>query len=231
MTTATRRPHRALTLVLVVVVLAAAGVVYAHWVATLEVDAQIATGDVEMIITSAATDDDGVHDGWELTPDDGGPGGSAYDAWGTSSSRDPAKLRAESRYDKDVARCQVTDISGDGPSVQVAVDKAYPSYHCSIRSNIKVTGSVPIRNQVARVAVCVDSQADCTNSANFVPVPYDLATDSFPFDSGGGSDFELVMQDAPFGQLRVPVRSGRRTRCGWSGSTSSRTRRRTRPTS
>jgi len=191
--------------------LSAAGVVYAHWTDTLQVDAQVATGNVEMIITSAATDDDGVANAWEIIKETPDQEGTNYDAWPGTSSNDPATYMAGQRYDKDVARCRVTGISPDRHSVQVVVENAYPSYHCTIRSNVKVTGSVPVRNQVARVAACVDSQADCSDPAYFVPVPYDLGSNSFPFDPGGGSDFELVMQDAPGGNCGHQFDPGRTT--------------------
>jgi hypothetical protein len=186
-------------LVLVVMALATTGVVYAHWTETLTVDAQIATGTMGWRITSAATDDDHANNSWEIVRETAAQEGTEYDRWPGTSSNDPGSFSAGSRYTKDVARCRVTAISTDKHTVMALVENAYPSYHCTIYSAQSVTGTVPFRNQSARVSVCMPP-ADCSDPANYVPVPYDRAENSFSYDSGDGDpDFELVMQVGPAG--------------------------------
>jgi predicted ribosomally synthesized peptide with SipW-like signal peptide len=196
MTLWTKRRSRAILLVLVVVALATAGVVYAHWTDTLQVNAQISTGNVEMIVGPANTDDDHVNNTWEIIRETAAQEGTNYDRWVGTSSNDPGTYLAGTRYDKDVAGCWVTGISPDKHTVSVLIDNAYPSYHCTIRTAISVTGSVPVRNQAARVWACL---ADCGNPASWVAVPYVRATNSFSYNDGIDPDFELVMQDAPGG--------------------------------
>jgi predicted ribosomally synthesized peptide with SipW-like signal peptide len=195
MTVWTRRRSRAILLVLIVVALATAGVVYAHWTDTLQVNAQVNTGSVGSRINAASTDDDGTQNGWEGAGDNGG--GTEYDRWGLSSSNDPSNYRGVTRYTKDVARCRVTGTVGTTSTVEV--ENAYPSYHCSIYQNVTTMGSVPMKNQATRVYACGPG-LDCSDPTNWVTVPYVKATNSFSYDSGDGDlDFELVMQDNPGG--------------------------------
>jgi predicted ribosomally synthesized peptide with SipW-like signal peptide len=201
MTLGTRPPRRALLFVLAVVALAAAGVVYAHWTDTLKVDAQVNTGTAANTVTAANTDDDGTPNGWDFG-DNGG--GTKYDAWGATSSDDPSSYTSStsgSRYDKDVARCRVTETVGHMSTV--VVENAYPSYHCTIRQAVRNTGSIPLANQATRVSVCLPALADCSDPGNYVAVPYTKSTDSFVYESGDGPDFELLMQQNPEGA------------CGW----------------
>jgi predicted ribosomally synthesized peptide with SipW-like signal peptide len=197
MTQCTKHRSRAILLVLVAVALATAGVVYAHWTDTLQVNAQVSTGNVAMVnYQQGATDDDGVNNSFEGVPETPAQDGTNYDRWIGTSSNDPRTWLAGARYDKDVARCRVT--AWDAKTTTVMVENTYPSYHCTIVSYLQVTGTVPLRNQATRVWACGPG-LDCSNPANFVEVPYNRGTDSFAYDSGGGAEFELVMQDNPLG--------------------------------
>jgi hypothetical protein len=197
MTHKTNHRGRAILLVLAVMALATAGLVYAHWTDTLQVNAQVNTGTAEITITprsAANTDDDGTANGWEIPGDNGG--GTEYDRWGLSSSNDPSTYSSPywvgTRYTKDVARCRVMSTSDH--TVTVLVDNAYPSYWCTMRFEQTVTGTIPLRSQVNRVTVCA---ADCGDPANWVLVPYVKGSDSFPYESGDGGDGELEMQINP----------------------------------
>jgi hypothetical protein len=208
MTLWTRRRSRAILLVLVVMALATAGLVYAHWTDTLQVNAQVNTGNATLTVSTANTDDDGVGNGWD-GPDNGS--GTEYDRWGTSSSNDPSSYTAPgvgTRYTKDVARCRATGTVGQTSTV--LVENAYPSYHCTIRQTVQNTGSIPLKNQATRVYACGPG-LDCSNyPVNFVAVPYSSVTDSFAYDSGDGDpDFELVMQHNPDGVCGYQFDPGR----------------------
>jgi hypothetical protein len=203
MTRKTNRRSRAILLVLVVVALATAGLVYAHWTETLKVDALAASGAMTLRVTAANTDDDGSQNGWDnvCTADTGG--GTNYDRWGATSSNDPSSYcgsagYATPRYDKDVARCRVTGTVG--LTSTVSVENAYPGYHCTIRQTAQNVGTIPMKNQATRVYACGPG-ADCSSfPTNFVALTYVRATDTFSYDSGDGDpDFELIMQQNPEG--------------------------------
>lgn len=205
-----RSRSRAILLVLVVMALATAGLVYAHWTETLKVDATVRTGNATLVIVAAQTDDDGsTVGGWSsgnCNDNNGGP--TLYDRWGASSSNDPSSYCGASgyatpRYDKDVARCQVTEQGIGGTVSTVLVENAYPSYHCTIRQTFRNSGSIPLKNQATRVYACgPTSLVDCSSyPTNFQTLSYVRATDSFSFDSNydGNADFELLMQHNPEG--------------------------------
>ena len=93
--------------VLLALLLATAGLVYAHWTATLDLDGEVNTGSVVMAWTGAWTNDDGTVNAGD-SGDNGDP--TAYEAWGPGSSADPSAAwdatdgTDVSRYNKDVAR-------------------------------------------------------------------------------------------------------------------------------
>jgi len=131
--------RRSIAFVAFAVVVAMAGLVYAHWWTSLHVDANINTGNVGIEWVGAWTNDDGVPE-YAEDPDNGFPGIFSY--WGDgSSSVDPADF-GEERYDKDVARCWV---DGGGGHISINIENGYPSYHCLATSVIRNTGSVPIK--------------------------------------------------------------------------------------
>jgi len=161
---------RAILILGVALLIATAGVIYAHWQDTLKVDATVSTGDINVIWQSYGTDDDGKDNTGFVdsaaqtlealsATDDGGPGVLAYDAWGTESSADPAemwrcgfgtcgyKLNGEfglDRYDKDVGKCEVA-ASSDAKTLTVTITGAYPSYHCTVHSQLSNEGTVPVK--------------------------------------------------------------------------------------
>lgn len=125
--------------VILAVVLATAGLIWAHWYTSLRVDANIHTGNVGIEWSGAWTNDDGVNnDGWD--PGDDG-GGTLFDFWGESSSDDPKDF-GDDRYMKDVARCLA---GGGGEYLDVSIENAYPSYHCVVQAPLHNFGSVPIK--------------------------------------------------------------------------------------
>jgi predicted ribosomally synthesized peptide with SipW-like signal peptide len=147
---------KALLIVGLALLMATAGVVYAHWSDTLVVDAQVRTGTFGIHWLEIFTDDDnGNVIGEELLA-----GGAALPTplFGQGSV-DPSSaavvtssgglVTPASRYDKAIGNC----ASGIGlPVVQpgimwVRADNVYPSYHCTIWSRFNNTGSVPAKVQ------------------------------------------------------------------------------------
>lgn len=155
---------RGILLVALALVLATASVVYAHWTDTLEVDAVINTGDIDVIWQEYGTDDDGLDNTAFFTASTGSVADSAtddglgtdYDAWVGTSSDDPLNMirctggvcnylgGAIDRYTKDVARCEVT-ASNEGKTLTATITDAYPSYHCSIFAQLSNEGTVPVK--------------------------------------------------------------------------------------
>ena len=68
-----------------------------------------------------------------------------------------------------------------------------------MRQQVRVSGTVPVKNQATRVLVCLPAVSDCSDPANFAAVPYNPATDSFVYEEGDGPEFELLMQQNPEG--------------------------------
>jgi hypothetical protein len=136
------------------VVLAMAGLVWAHWYTSLRVDASINTGNVGIQWEGIASNDDGQPGDWDPYDTGGCPGhpgpdglfGTAdddeclWDGYGDSSG-DPSDFGG-GQYDKDVARCQA---GGGGDSIWIDIENGYPSYHCTARAWIHNVGSVPIK--------------------------------------------------------------------------------------
>jgi hypothetical protein len=152
---------RALLIVGLALAIATAGLVYAHWTDTLKVDATVNTGTINMMWQAYGTDDDGLDNtgfyaaNAESATDNGG--GTLYDAWATASSNDPAEmwrclsgtcgyklgLPGLDRYDKDVAKCTVVPSGAKG--LTATISNAYPSYHCTVFSQLSNEGTVPVK--------------------------------------------------------------------------------------
>jgi hypothetical protein len=170
---------KAIILIVLALLLATVGVVYAHWTDTLEVDAVVETGDIDMAWVGASgspefpngffpeaipgtyvpgpfpgTDDDGIV-GNDYSGDDIGDVSALYDAHGTASSDDPARMFRSphvgnptgypggmARHDKDVGICTV---AVDGKTMTVTLGNTYPSYHCSVFAAATNLGSVPVK--------------------------------------------------------------------------------------
>ncbi len=135
--------------------IAAAGVAYAHWTDTLQVNASVATGNINMMWQSFYTDDDAASGDVQVPP-------GTYDRWGAASSDDPSnEYRCTggvcaylggsiTRYDKDVAKCEVTR-SVDLKSLTATITNAYPSYHCTVFSQLSNEGTVPVKMTAFRL--------------------------------------------------------------------------------
>ena len=199
-----RRKRNGALLVGVAFALVTAGSVYAHWVESIAVNADVGMGSADIAITTANTDDDGTNNGWDGAGDDGG--GTTYDHWGGTSSNDPTCYRAPNsqggyatpRLTSDVAQCRVTS-QGTGGTVSTArIQNAYPGYWCTIRQNLQVTGSIPMKVQALRVYACGPG-VDCSSfPTNYVQLPYDSGTQTYSYDSGDADgDVEVVAQHTP----------------------------------
>jgi hypothetical protein len=151
---------RAILIVGLALAIATAGLVYAHWTDTLRVDATVNTGSVNMMFQSYGTDDDGIATN-DLSGTDNNGAIQLFDAWGTASSADPANmyrctgqncayLNGGARYDKDVAKCTVS-ASPDSKGLTATITNAYPSYHCSIFSQLSNEGTVPVKATAFRL--------------------------------------------------------------------------------
>jgi hypothetical protein len=143
---------KAILIVGLALLIAAAGVVYAHWTETLQVHATVNTGSINVNWIGIWTDDDnGNVIGEEFLP-----GGGALPAplFG-SGSVDPSSaatvnatgglVSAATRYDKAIGNC-ASGIDADG-HMWVSASNVYPSYHCTIWSQFNNTGSVPVKVQ------------------------------------------------------------------------------------
>lgn len=130
--------NRWILLVVMAMILATVGVVYAHWTSSLIVDTNVNTGNVAMGWYDVHTNDDGADNG------DGEPVASPTydDMWGEGSSADPANSDGSERYDKDVAACWG---GGGGDHASFQLENGYPSYYCAMFALAMNEGSVPVR--------------------------------------------------------------------------------------
>jgi hypothetical protein len=179
--------------VLLALLLATAGLVYAHWTATLEVNGQVNTGGVGVAWFDAWTNDDGVNN------TDGERIEGIYDAWGEQSSKDPSASTIDptggSRYDKDVAACWAQ--TDGGSNLQLWIEGAYPSYYCALTALLGGQGSVPVRATSINLVASKDFDGFCDDSEDpyFGPVNWD---EGGPFADVGedgvfdeGTDYRL----------------------------------------
>lgn len=132
----------AVLIVAFVIVLGASGLVYAHWMATLTTEGNVNTGSVGVGWYNMGTDDDGMVDNDGSGTDDSI--GEVFDMNGSQSSADPSSYGpgSVSRYDKDVGQCHA---DGGGDYLNVWIDNAYPSYHCTVYASVRNEGSVPVK--------------------------------------------------------------------------------------
>jgi predicted ribosomally synthesized peptide with SipW-like signal peptide len=155
---------RAILIVGLALMVAAAGVVYAHWTDTLKVNATVNTGTVNVMWQFAGTDDDGLDNtGFVIN-------GNAYsnsdngmdpaEVWRCHSTDNPVcgyKLGPDlglTRYDQNVASCTVS-ASADSKTLTATIANAYPSYHCTIFSQMSNEGSVPVKATAFRLTTPV----------------------------------------------------------------------------
>jgi hypothetical protein len=128
--------------------IALAGVVYAHWTETLYVDATVNTGTAYVRWVNIFTDDDSGNSIGEET-------GFLPPVWSVhnpAQSPDPSSAgypTFATRYDKDVAGCWsgISDGGGLGYHMTVTAGQVYPSYNCTIWSYFQNQGTVPMKVQ------------------------------------------------------------------------------------
>ncbi len=179
--------------------LAATGIVYAHWTKTLDLHADINTGVVNMEWSPAGTDDDGIPgndpSGLDIgdPPGPNTPSGTLLDMHGIASSNDPAGRGGFDRYDKDVGICVAERLEGN-MVLSLAAKNTYPSYWCTLFTDVTNTGSIPVKAAGVRFKVEKvfpdGSVLDVTDRVIFGP-PHllDLGAALGPdlrFDFGGG---------------------------------------------
>ncbi len=132
----------AVLLVAFAMVIAAAGVAYAHWTSTSRIEANVNVGNMQIGWTGWGTNDDGIVDNDPSLNDNQDMTAAAWDS-GNGSSLDPKSSEFPNlRYDKNVANCW---IGGDQETLRIDIDSAYPSYHCNIYAEAFNFGSVPAK--------------------------------------------------------------------------------------
>jgi hypothetical protein len=160
---------RALIILALAMLIAVAGVVYAHWQETLTVNATATLGGIPTHWKWVFTDDDGV-----ANINDGEPAASQLYTYGAPTSNDPSSasglmgtdpnwgLTPPTRYDKDVADCIAEIDVADAHGFTLTISNAYPSYHCTILSTLGNQGTVPVKVQAIRTTLTL-------NTAPFFP--------------------------------------------------------------
>lgn len=144
---------RALLIVGLALLMAAAGVVYAHWTATLKVEAHVITGNVCIQWNYAFTDDDNGNTIGEeigLPAPVFGLGSVDPSNWATVNPTG-GLVTAATRYDKAIGNC-ASGVEQDG-TMWVNIANVYPSYHCTIWAKFTNCGSVPVKVQSVENAI------------------------------------------------------------------------------
>ena len=123
---------RALLIVGLALMIAAAGVVYAAWTATLTTDAVINTGNVGVGWDASSYTDDPAANNWNdpMNTIRCTGGVCAYESGGIT------------RYDRNVGQC---DVLASGATLTITIGNAYPSYHCSIFAAVTNSGTIPVK--------------------------------------------------------------------------------------
>ncbi len=176
------------TVMLLLVMLAAMAVGYALWSKTLTIRSVVQTGSVHARFVDAFTDDDDGVDRLEKDSqdtgdcpdiggvDDQGPLFKQKDPSNTDglTSCDPAATGRDPKphYDKDVARCDARIDPDDDNVAQVFKRNVYPSYHCTAWFDILIDGTIPVK-----VAAVLLNGVPVVPS---VPTPFDLNGDGRP---------------------------------------------------
>jgi hypothetical protein len=131
----------------VALLVATAGLAYAHWTDTLEVDAQVTAGTININWFNIFTDDDNG----DVIGEETGLAAPLFGAGSVDPSSaatvdaDGGLVTPATRYDKAIGNCS-SGIDGNGV-MYVNASNVYPSYHCTIWSNFNNTGSVPVKVQ------------------------------------------------------------------------------------
>jgi hypothetical protein len=125
-------PVVSLALVLIVV-LATAGVAYGLWSQTLIINGTVYTGSVDAVIQAFEVDE--LFDFNDVCPGDGYSIGIDCDQDGSLNDDWEAE-------NKDVAECVTEQI--DPYTLQVKILQGYPSFNCFVKYGVTNVGSVPI---------------------------------------------------------------------------------------
>jgi hypothetical protein len=183
-----------LVFALLLAALGTLGVVYGLWSKVVVIQGVVETGDLEIIVERAYTDDD---DGVDDPANDGGDTGLCADVGGVDAEPDafaPKDVNADGltscdpaatgpdpkeRYDKDVARCDASaEVSATGDASQqtavLQITNAYPSYHCTAWIGTLVKGTIPVH--IAGMLLEGAAVARCEDGRTFldlVPSPTD----------------------------------------------------------
>lgn len=167
---------------------AVTGMGFGLWIQQFSLQETLESGNVDLVFTSAFTDDDGTVDDVLLDSQDNASSTQVFDAWGPSSSADPAATGPDAKphYDKDVARCQALI---DGSVVQ---DGAYPSYNCTSWFSMQNSGTIPLK--VKRILL-----STLSGTQNLAPGGFPTLADLDDADLDGtnktGADAEIGVSD------------------------------------
>jgi hypothetical protein len=206
----TKRNYRQMGVLVVglVILLATLGLGFALWSKKITVTSTVGTGTVHAEIVKAFTDDDDVVDdgvdGVDQNDLDDCPdlGGVDKDGDGNTSC-DPAASGPDPkpRYDKDVARCDVT-IGEDKQTAAITKTNVYPSYYCTVWFDIHNNGTIPLK--IAAVKV------NGVPVIPSIPTPFDLTgpagtADGLPDVTIHVTDITLCQQIDPGETIRMDI--------------------------
>ena len=163
---------------------AVTGMGFGLWIQQFSVQETLESGNVDLVFSSAFTDDDGIVNDVLLDSQDNASSTQLFDAWGPSSSADPAAAGPDTkpRYDKDVARCQAL-LDGS-----VTQEEAYPSYNCTTWFSMQNSGTIPLK--VRRIRVNTASGSSNLDSLGGV-APVDLDNSDIDDNNATGADAEI----------------------------------------
>lgn len=201
----TKRNYRQMGVLVagLVILLVTLGLGFALWSKTITVTSTVGTGTVHAEIVKAFTDDDDVVDdglgGVDQNDLDDCPdlGGVDKDGDGFTSC-DPAASGPDPkpRYDKDVARCDVT-IGADKQTAAITKTNVYPSYYCTVWFDIHNNGTIPLKIAAVKVnGVPVHPS---------IPTPFDLTGDGNPDITIHVTDITLCQQIDPDETIRMDI--------------------------
>ncbi len=189
--------HRSVPLgalfVIVLLALAALGIVYGLWSQLFVISGSVQTGSVNTAFASAFTDDDNVVDDPLL---DGLDTGSCPNPPNANQSCDPSAVGPDdkSHFDQAVASCSVTLTEGDpdqpgSQSAEIHILNAYPGYACTGWFVIQNAGTIPVKVE----DITYDGQPLIPGT----PLALDLSGDDLPDLNVVLADIELCQQLDP----------------------------------
>ena len=167
---------------------AVTGMGFGLWIQQFSVQETLESGNVDLVFSSAFTDADGAVDDVLLDSQDNASSTQVFDAWGPSSSADPASTGPDTKphYDKDVARCQALK---DG---SVSQDEAYPSYNCTAWFSMQNSGTILLN--VRRIRVNTASGSSNLDPAGILS-PIDVDDADLDSSNTTGADVKVGASD------------------------------------